>query len=253
MKSIKLFCAAAALLLATSAFAAKPKVVAHRGYWTTEGSAQNSICSLVKSDSIGVYGAEFDVWLTADNVLVVNHDAKIDGRVIETSTAADITACLLANGEHVSTLEQYLDQAKKLKTRLVLELKSHADKKREAKAVDAILKMVAKKKLEKRVDYITFSLPAFVRFINKAPKGTPVYDLNGKLTPEDIKEMGGTGMDYHISVFRDNPDFISRCHALGLKANIWTVDKKEDLQWCIDQGADFITTNQPELLQQMLK
>ena len=38
-----------------------------------------------------------------------------------------------------------------------------------------------------------------------------------------------------------------------MKINIWTVDKKEDLQWCIDNGADFITTNNPEELQQMLK
>lgn len=29
-------------------YAAKPKVVAHRGYWKTEGSAQNSIRALVK-------------------------------------------------------------------------------------------------------------------------------------------------------------------------------------------------------------
>ncbi len=35
--------------------------------------------------------------------------------------------------------------------------------------------------------------------------------------------------------------------------NIWTVDSPEDLQWCIDNGADFITTNYPERLQELLK
>ena len=44
------------------------KVIAHRGYWKTEGSAQNSIRSLERASEIGAYGSEFDVHLTADNV-----------------------------------------------------------------------------------------------------------------------------------------------------------------------------------------
>lgn len=155
--------------LAQGMTAGNPKIVAHRGYWKTEGSAQNSIRSLVKADSIGVYGSEFDVWITADDKLIVNHDGHIGDLIIENSTAAQITACKLENGENVPTLEQYLDAAKKLKTRLVFELKSHKNKLQETKAVDMLLKMIKDKKLDKRVDYITFSLPAFVRLIQKAP------------------------------------------------------------------------------------
>ena len=199
--------------LAQGMTAGNPKIVAHRGYWKTEGSAQNSIRSLVKADSIGVYGSEFDVWLSADDKLIVNHDGRIGDIVIENSTAAQTTACKLENGENVPTLEQYLDAAKKLKTRLVFELKSHSNKLQETKAVDMLLKMIKDKKLDKRVDYITFSLPAFVRLIQKAPKGTPVYYLNGELSPDEILEMGGTGVDYHISVFRDkHPEWLKRCH-----------------------------------------
>ena len=35
----------------------KTKVIAHRGYWKTEGSAQNSIRSLVRANEIKVYGS----------------------------------------------------------------------------------------------------------------------------------------------------------------------------------------------------
>ncbi len=48
---------------------AQTRVIAHRGFWKTQGSAQNSITSLLKADSIGCYGSEFDVWLTKDNGL----------------------------------------------------------------------------------------------------------------------------------------------------------------------------------------
>ena len=62
--------------------AAATTVVAHRGYWKTGGSAQNSIAALVKSDSIGCYGSEFDVWLSADGKIVVNHDPTFKGKKI---------------------------------------------------------------------------------------------------------------------------------------------------------------------------
>ena len=62
------------LLVAASVEAkGKVKVIAHRGYWKTEGSAQNSIRSLELANQIKVYGSEFDVHLTADDVPVIHH------------------------------------------------------------------------------------------------------------------------------------------------------------------------------------
>lgn len=229
------------------------QVVAHRGFWNTPGSAQNSIAALVKADSIGVYGSEFDVWLTADNKLVVNHDDAVGGFVIERSKAADVTAQRLPNGENVPTLEQYLDAAQTLQTRLVFELKPHADKKHELRAVKLLLKMMKRKGLTDRVDYITFSRNAFEALLKSVPEGTPVYYLNGEITPDELKQMGAAGMDYELAVLREHPEWIKRCHELGMKVNVWTVNSTEDLAWCISQGVDFITTNEPVRLQQMTK
>ena len=85
---------------------AQTRVIAHRGYWDCEGSAQNSITALVKSAEAGVYGSEFDVSITADGVPVVNHDDDIQGHVIETSRYADIKDLKLPNGETLPTLER---------------------------------------------------------------------------------------------------------------------------------------------------
>lgn len=102
------------------------KVIAHRGYWKTEGSAQNSIRSLERASEIGAYGSEFDVHLTADNVLVVYHDNDIQGKHIQSCTYDELKDLQLSNGEKLPTLEQYLKRAKKLKNiRLIFELKSH--------------------------------------------------------------------------------------------------------------------------------
>ena len=100
------------IMAAMAVNAQKVEVIAHRGYWKTEGSAQNSLRALVKADSIACYGSEFDVWMTADGDLVVNHDAVVEGITIEAAKTADVLALKLKNGENMPTLEQYLKLGK---------------------------------------------------------------------------------------------------------------------------------------------
>ena len=102
------------LCLTCMACLAQPKVVAHRGYWMTEGSAQNSIASLQKAAEIGCWGSEFDVWMTADGIPVVFHDATVEGIRIEDTTYATLMNHRLQNGEFIPTLQQYLTEAKRL-------------------------------------------------------------------------------------------------------------------------------------------
>lgn len=247
-----IFATIAAATIATAA--AQPKVIAHRGFWDAPGSAQNSLRALAKADSIGCWGSEFDVWMTADEKLVVNHDASFKGLTIETSQAADVTALTLSNGEHMPLLDDYLKAfAERPGIKVVCELKVHTDKRREAKAVKKVLKLMKRHKLTDRAVYITFSPEATREFVKRAPKGTEVYYLNGNWTPQQLKDEGCAGLDYSLAVMKKHPEWIEQCHSLGLKVNIWTVNQRDDLQWCIDHGADFITTNDPLLLQQMIK
>lgn len=241
------------LLLNISVCGQNTQVVAHRGYWNIEGSAQNSLRALAKADSINCYGSEFDVWITTDGTLVVNHDAKVDSIVIEQASTEKVLNLKLPNGENLPTLEQYLELGKKCNTRLILELKPHSNRLREAKAVIDIILMVDRMGLTDRVEYITFSADALEEFIRYAPKGTPVYYLNGEKTPQELHAMGAAGMDYNLRVLKKHPEWITESHDLGMKVNVWTVNKEEDMRWSIEQGVDFITTNEPELLQNILK
>lgn len=244
-----------ALMLASYANiqAKQTKVIAHRGFWKTSGSAQNSITALVKADSIHCYGSEFDVWITTDGQLVVNHDETFKGVTIQDATAAVCTAVRLDNGEQLPTLEQYLSRGQQLTTRLILELKPHRTPEQETKAIEGIVRMIKDFNLENRVEYISFSKHATKEFIRLAPKGTPVYYLSGDATPQELKSWGCAGPDYHFSVFQKNPEWIEQCHKLGMKVNAWTVNDAKNMQWLIEHKVDFITTNEPVLLQQELK
>ena len=242
------------LVLTTGgALQAQTQVIAHRGFWTAQGSAQNSLAALLKADSIGCYGSEFDLWLTADGEVVVNHDSTFKGVTVQDATLEECTALTLDNGEPMPTLKQYLDLAKTLKTSLIVELKEHRTPEQETQAVEQIVHLIKQAGLEERTEYISFSRHAVTEFIRLAPAGTPVYYLNGDLSPQELKAMGCAGADYHYSVFRKHPEWIAQCHELGLKVNVWTVNKKKDMRRLIKKGVDFITTNDPLLLQKLLK
>lgn len=252
MKIVRTISAVVMLAAAATAVAGTPKVIAHRGYWETEGSAQNSIRSLVKADSIGCYASEFDIWMTKDSVVVLNHDPSINGVVIEKSTAAEVCSQKLANGENVPTLEEFLQVAQKLPIRLVCEVKSHDSQSSERACIMRTLALMKKYGLEDRVDYITFSKNGYVQLVKKAPKPAEVYYLSGDYIPMQVKFSKGKGIDYSLKAMRKHPEWTKECHDLGLEVNVWTVNKPEDMQWCIEQGVDYITTNRPEELQKML-
>lgn len=229
------------------------KVVAHRGYWQTEGSAQNSIVSLVKADSIKAYGSEFDVWLTADDNLVVNHDRVFKGVNFPEASLEEISAIHLDNGEKVPTLEEYLATAlRHPDIRLVLEVKTHGnDSVRQTMACKKIVDMINDFKLQDRVDYIAFSLFACKELHRLSPE-TPVYYLNGDLSPEEVKKLGFAGLDYSYKVFEKHPEWIDEAKNLGLEVNVWTVDDPEMMRGLILKDVDYITTNRPEELQHLL-
>ena len=210
------------------------KVIAHRGYWKTEGSAQNSIRSLERASEIGAY------------------DNDIQGKHIQSCTYDELKDLQLSNGEKLPTLEQYLKRAKKLKNvRLILELKAHETPERNREAAKAVVDMVKRMKLAKRTDYISFNMDACKEFIRLCPKSEVSY-LNGELSPMELKEFGFTGLDYHYKVLQSHPDWVKDCKVLGMTSNVWTVDDPKLMEEMIDLGVDFITTDLPEETQKIL-
>lgn len=243
-----------ALACASMMMNAQPKVVAHRGYWRTDGSAQNSIVSLQKAAAVGCYGSEFDVWITVDGVPVVFHDATINGIKIEDATYAELMNHRLANGEFIPTLQQYLQEATKIEgCQLILEIKPHSTAQRDERVVQRCLELVHMLKLQKRTEYISFSKHVCEYLHEQEPNAKIAY-LSGDISPKDIKTMGLTGIDYHQDVFRKHPEWLKESQQLGVEVNVWTVDGKDALtEFANMKGIDIITTNDPEILQSILK
>src|SRR5690554_3636636 len=101
MKRNALFLALGLFIFGTIIIHAQ-QIIAHRGYWKTDGSAQNSIAALMKADSIRVYGSEVDIWLSSDGIPVVNHDADVtlngEKLIVQDTPASTLRKVKLSNG-----------------------------------------------------------------------------------------------------------------------------------------------------------
>lgn len=229
------------------------KVIAHRGYWDTPGSTQNSLVALHRANEVKVYGSEFDVLITADGIPVVNHDNDIQGYIIEKTEYSKLRDLKIKNGETLPTLEQYLIHGKANKnTRLILEIKPHSTKEVEDRAVREIVKMVEALGVKDQTEYISFSFNICKEIVKLNPKAQVAF-LGSKVTPKEIKDAGLTGVDFNYSRFEKNPNLVKECHDLGLTVNVWTVNDPEMMKRLIDLKVDFITTDKPEVLLEILK
>ncbi|MBY0245379.1 MAG: glycerophosphodiester phosphodiesterase [Sphingobacteriaceae bacterium] len=231
----------------------KNQVIAHRGAWKKNNLPQNSIASLKEAIRLGCFGAEFDVHLTADSVLVVNHDHDLQGMKIETSTFDSLLTKTLSNGEKIPTLFQYLNEGKRQnKTKLILEIKpSMVSKERSLLLARKCVEMVQEHKIQDWVEYISFDYD-ILKEVLKLDKKAKVSYLKGDVAAEQIKADKFYGVDYHLSVFQKDNSWFTKAKSLGIILNSWTVNKEEDMKWLLDNKVEYITTNEPELLFEIL-
>ena len=235
-----------------------PKIICHRGYWNTAGSAQNSIASLAKAQELQqqygdvIYGSEFDVWITTDNVVVLNHDPTIGGVNIENNTYDAIKEKTLSNGEKIPTFASFLEQGRKnANVKLICEIKTHSNLANNNRVVDAVVDMVEAAGMQDCVEYIAFSWDNCLRLRQLAPYAVVGY-LNGDRNPQALDNAGVKCMDYEMSVWRSNNLWVQQVRNLGMVSNAWTVNNTADMQYFLGLGVDFITTDDPVQLKNLL-
>ena len=230
----------------------KNRVIAHRGAWKNTGASENSISALQHAVKLGCQGTEFDVHMTMDSALIVNHDPSFKGQFIHNTSFAELKKLKLSNGENMPGLEEYLSEGmKQNSTKLVLEIKPTINKERAIQSARKVYEMVKTMKAQAWIDYISFDYNICLELMRLDPFARVAY-LNGDKAPTLLAADKLWGLDYNQSVFQKNPGWIEEARAKGLTINAWTVNDPKLLQWFLDQKIDFITTNEPELLLKMV-
>lgn len=233
----------------------KNPVIAHRGAFKKNGFPENSIASLKEAIRLGCAGSEFDIRMTADDSLVINHDPHYNKLDIEKTNYAELIKTTLSNGEKLPTLHEYIQAglANNRSTRLIFEIKpSGIGKERAISITNKVVAMVRQHHARKMAVYISFDYDVCKR-VHELEPTAPVQYLNGDVAPAQLRKDGINGADYHFSVFTKNPGWVKEAKENKIALNAWTVNKKEDMIRLLQQDFDFITTNEPELLLEILK
>ena len=252
MKKIVLLSAMiAALFISQTAFAQKKQcgIVAHRGFWNCEeaGYAKNSLAALRCAQEAGFWGAEFDVNMTADGVLIVYHDGDIKGKKIEKHPYSEFADFEIKNGEKIPTIDQYLEQGKKYpETMLVYELKPHSSAEVEDRFIDLTIAKLEEHGLldPERVMFISFSLHICEVLAQRLPDFTVQY-LDSNRNPDELADLGIDGVDYNQAVFKVHRKWYRKARKRDMSVNVWTVNNKKAMKKMLRLGVDMITTDNP--------
>jgi len=234
---------------------AENSVIAHRGAWKLNNFPQNSIASLKQAIALKCTGSEFDVRMTADDSLIINHDPHFNDLVIESTNYDDLATFKLSNGEKLPTLREYIlaGITNNQSTRLVCEIKpSEISKERGQLIATKVVDLFRQLKAQHMVAYISFDYDILKKIIELNPTAKTQY-LEDNKSIEQLKSDGISGADYYFWSYKDHPELIESAKKQGLTLNAWTINETADMDWLITHNFDFITTDEPEMLLEKLK
>ncbi|MUV06815.1 glycerophosphodiester phosphodiesterase [Planococcaceae bacterium Storch 2/2-2] len=219
------------------------KIVAHRGYASV--ALENTIASLEAAAEAGADYVEMDIQETKDGKLVVYHDKTLrrlagDPRTVGELTLDELTAIDITDGHHkerIPSFEAYVDRAKELGMKLLVETKTYGH---ESDAFEETLANVLEEK-EVTGEYVVQSLDlASLRKLES---------IDPRIATSDVIALTVGGFPNtpapYVSVedFSVNASLVQAANAQEKQLFVWTVNKESLMHDHIRLGVYGIITN----------
>lgn len=252
----------------------KPLVLAHRG--GSKIAPESTLLAFEKAVELGVHGFEVDLRMTKDEQIIVFHDDNVDRTSGKTGYVNELT---LAELKEIDFSEQFegreeLTSQELTKTTIMtlaemLErfpfLYINMDMKDSPSSyegslmpsklwrilddADALDRVVVTSFFDEQID--RFNLYAQ----NRVALGAGEKEVRKAYTAytSQFKHLYHPKADVfqlptrHKSIRLDTPGFIHFLHQLNIKVHYWTVDEPQDMTRLLENGADGIVTDRPDL------
>jgi glycerophosphoryl diester phosphodiesterase len=234
----------------------RTNVIGHRG--NPSVAPENTILGTVTAYGNGATMVENDIYLTADNVVVVMHDKTIDRTTNGSGSIQNMTSAQLGqykvdyfsgvSPQAIPTLEDYFKTIKgNARQKVVIEMKHPAD----ASLADAMTALIQKYDIMDQVVVISFIQQNLVNTSNNLP-GLPI----GWLNRLDLDETNPVYSTYEVleniqdynSVY--NPEYKGWGEAIikelayrGVTLWPWTVNNQAQFDKLMMEGIAGITTD----------
>ncbi|HOL35736.1 MAG TPA: glycerophosphodiester phosphodiesterase family protein [bacterium] len=225
------------------------QIVAHRGF--SGVYPENSLIAFKKATELKVDFFEIDVHQTRDGEPVVIHDEKIDRTTDGKGFVKDMTYKEIRKydvgkwkgfpGEKIPHIEEVLEIAND-KAGILIEIKK-CD-------VEKLGEFLNKSKV-KKLFIGSFNLDYVKQARNILPEIPTSFIC--KHVPSNLPELVCCGIRKLDIQFNSlNAEIVKILIASGFSVNSWTPDSEEDLLSSIHMGVQFITTNRPDILKNLL-
>jgi glycerophosphoryl diester phosphodiesterase len=225
--------------------AAVTSIIAHRG--ASAVAPENTIAAFVRAGELGADGVELDVRRTADDRLVIHHDARLaDGRVIRATAASELP-------EHVPSFDAALDACAGMFVNV--EIKNDpADPDFDPTdwVAHRVCALLARRGGGPRwlISSFRFGTVGVCRAV--LPSARTAWLVASRTVtnrdPDVIERSAAAG---HAALHPWDPivdeALIRRAHAAGLAVNAWTCDDPARMRQLIGWGIDGICTNLPDV------
>lgn len=225
-------------------------LVAHRGYRAV--APENTTAAFEEAGKAGFWGAECDIYRTADGVWIVSHDTHTyrmmdQSAWVEKKTYDELMEMTVDNGSNIEdypdlkfcSLEEYLQICRDYNMVAVIELKG----KKNTEHYDEIIDLVEQYGVESV--YISFHFENLEKI--RELTDSQVYYLVQKIEDEDIelaKTIENCGIDFNGEKEANFENgMIQKCMDNGLAVGAWTIDDTELLDKLVDNGVTLITTD----------
>jgi glycerophosphoryl diester phosphodiesterase len=224
-----------------------PVIIGHRGAMAY--APENTIGSFRTALEMGAQMLEMDVHLSKDEEVIVIHEETVDKTSTGHGKVSDLTleklkTLELKNGEHLPTLAEVLELFKG-KCHFNVELKG-------SNVSIPAYEVVSRAGLISDVLFSSFNGTQLleIKMKDEVPriallckdKKTHMLAIARRLKAEAVhpnKKLVKTG-------------FIEEAHAIGLKVNVWVVNRASMMKKFLEQGVDGIITDKPDVLKNVI-
>jgi glycerophosphoryl diester phosphodiesterase len=221
------------------------QVLAHRG--ASRAERENTVAAFERARQMGANGVELDVRRTADDALVVHHDARLgDGRPICECSGVDLATNTPTS--HIPTLDQALDACAGMWVNIEIKNdENEPDYDPDDWVAEQTMALLERRGEPERWLMSSFRLETIDRCHELAPHIRSAWLVTD--VPSNVVEL--LAQHGHVAV---HPwfhfltrDVIERCHRGGLIVNTWTCDDPHRMGELIEWGVDGICTNVPDI------
>ncbi len=237
----------------------KPWVIAHRG--ASGHAPENTFAAFERAIALGAEFIETDLHLTRDAQFVAIHDSALERTTNGRGAVRDFTLAELRQldaglwydreymGEHIPTLEEILEFARKHDVVFYLELKYEAAWGMHHALVGAL----RSPEDAARTIVISFdagTIESLRRLDASIMIGLLVQDNDTDLVKKSL-DVGARQICPRAAIV--TPKLIEEAHHADLRVATWTVNQPEEMRAVIDAGVDGIMTDFPDRLRTIIE